>query len=186
MDKVYAAKTAKCGYFGSDSCESLDFLLEAKACDGKPEPVIEAMRGQTVCAAVEVELGAAFARRQFLHPAHKRLGIALAAMAFERDQIIDIKRLAPGQPFRGAKTGAGDRRARILRIDEPPARLLPLAIGAGEKILHVRNMRPQHLDDGEAAADIGLADGFFHCDHLGALSRPFTVALALAKSIWPA
>src|ERR1700733_2092314 len=74
-------------------------LLEMEARDREFEAVIEAVRAQAVGAGIQVELGAAFGARQIFHPAHQRLGEALAAVAFQADQVVDIKRLAPGQPF---------------------------------------------------------------------------------------
>src|SRR5215472_1616514 len=160
--------------------------MEAR--DGKIQPVVEAVRAEPVRAGIEMELGAALLPRQCFHPPHQGFCVALSAMALERNEIIDIKRLSPGEPFGDAKASCRDRLVTVFDVNETPAGLLLLPLGARDELVCRNDMGTQRLDDGIEATDIGFADRLFdqHLAHLCVPSASFTAAPALAKSIWPA
>jgi len=106
--------------------------MEAR--DGQFQPVIKAVRSQAMCPGVEMELGTAFFPGELLHPTHQRLGKTLSAVGFEGDEIIDIKRLTPGEPLRDTKGSKRNRLAVFFHIDQTPSRELLLAARPSDQL----------------------------------------------------
>ena len=80
-----------------------DFLGEVERRDAQFQPVVEAVGRKPESTRIEVKfLAVLFAGMDF-HPLHQGFGETFAAMAFEADQVVDIERLASGQPFGDAE-----------------------------------------------------------------------------------
>src|SRR5215470_12552454 len=109
-------------------------------------------------------------------------------MAFERDEIINVERPAPGKPFADTKARGSNRLTSDLDIDEAPARLLALPLCAFDEVVSRGDVRAKRVDDRIEPTDIVIAVCLFdvHCRHFCAPSAAFTAAPALAKSICPA
>lgn len=69
------------------------------------------MGGVAVRRGIEVDLGAAEAAGLLEHPVEQAGGVAAAPMGFQRDEIVDVEDVAPGERVEAAEPG-GRRRER--------------------------------------------------------------------------
>src|SRR5579872_2274795 len=109
------------------------------------QPVIEAVGAKPVGSGVEVKFRTTLAAREAFHPAHQSFCKALAAMALERNEVVDVKSLAPGQPLRDAKARKRHRLAAVLDIDEAPAGSALLPPGPREQLVGALDVGTEHL-----------------------------------------
>jgi len=160
-------------------------LLKVKACDHHLQTVIKAMSTKAMCRGIQAEHFAVFDPGGLFHKSHQGFCESFSAVALECNQVIDIKSFPAHEIFHDTKACGRDRFSAILDVDQSPADFVLHAPDSCKEILDIGDMRAQFAHNWKAAPDLVLGGGNANSRHFGA-NMAFALALAFAKSNWPA
>src|SRR5678815_781022 len=134
---------------GGSSRAQLPGQREVMRADVHPLHEVETMCTEALHTGVEMQLRAALRARMLDEPRHQCAPDPTAPLLCVGDQIVDVERFAPRQPFADTEARATDNVVVLLCIEQLPSCLRALPARLSEKSQFIE-LRAQLLQDAPA------------------------------------